>query len=438
MAGSAVHPDPVGPGDSVLAQGPVAVATSGVAGDHTIRAGVQLARHLGRDLVVVSVVRPMGGVPIRPAAVPVPAEYLHDRVTQHAAAVEAMVLASLRDQPDATDDVPPPLEVFVGDPVTDVVRVARRRGAGVLVVGLGRHDAFERLLSGETASRIVRRSECPVLAVVPEFAGVPRVVVAAMDFSASSVAAAEAVAPIVPAGGRLVFVHVWNRVDDSVPLLKARDDAYARELPARFERVRSAVRLAPGVTVAFRDVSGEPAAALLAAVRTEGADLIAAGKHGHSPLDRLLIGSTTQRLLRAAPCALLVTPEPAPADVDRLLHQASITVELRAASGWETQLDAFSRRNRGRDTTLEIDDRTLGVQAQESGLRLEGVTWDRHDRAITIMLRHPDDETRHLSHAVHGVRTVALLRNEHDGDVALRVEHADGLTLLTLGPVSPG
>jgi nucleotide-binding universal stress UspA family protein len=406
----------------------VLIATSGAAGAGTVRAGVALADRLGVRAVVLSVLRPLGTVLTAPGVPPVPAEYASERVAVHRAGIEGLVRDVVG--PHATVEI----EVFQGDPSTDVVRVAHARGAGCLVIGLGQHDPLARLLTGETAARILRRSDRPVLVVAPGLEALPRVVVVAMDFSASSVAAAEAAAPLVAPGGRLVFVHVWNRTDDTVSLLKARDDAYERELPGRFERVRSGLAIAPGVDVAFSAVSGEPAPALLAAARAEGAELLAAGKHGHGLLERLLIGSTTQRLFRGSPCSLLVTPEPSPAEEDRLLHHATTTVELRTPSGWGVQLDGFTRRNRGRPTTLEVDDRSLGTQMVESGMVFDGATWDRHDRVLTLMLVAADGGTRHLTRAIHGVRSVAVLRNEREGDVALRIEHEDGQTLLTLLP----
>lgn len=65
--------------------------------------------------------------------------------------------------------------------------------------------------------------------------------------------------------------------------------------------------------------------ALLARARRMGADLIVVGTHGRAGLQRLLLGSVAERLLRAAPCAVLAVPPEAPATpaqpprVDRVL-----------------------------------------------------------------------------------------------------------------------
>ena len=48
------------------------------------------------------------------------------------------------------------------------------------------------------------------------------------------------------------------------------------------------------------------AQAMLAAAEALGAQLIAVGASGHSPLQEFFLGSTTQRLLNSCPCTLFV------------------------------------------------------------------------------------------------------------------------------------
>jgi len=68
-----------------------------------------------------------------------------------------------------------------------------------------------------------------------------------------------------------------------------------------------AVRLrGQGLTVAARHAEGTPAAAIVATARACGADLIALTTHGRTGLERLLLGSVAEAVLRHAPCPLLV------------------------------------------------------------------------------------------------------------------------------------
>jgi nucleotide-binding universal stress UspA family protein len=61
---------------------------------------------------------------------------------------------------------------------------------------------------------------------------------------------------------------------------------------------------------------GSPAAAIVGAARTEKVDLIVMATHGRGGLERLVLGSVTESVLRGTPVPILVVrPEGAPADV---------------------------------------------------------------------------------------------------------------------------
>jgi nucleotide-binding universal stress UspA family protein len=51
---------------------------------------------------------------------------------------------------------------------------------------------------------------------------------------------------------------------------------------------------------------GNPYEEIVSAANEMGADLIVIGSHGHGGLGRLLLGSTAERVLQYAPCAVLV------------------------------------------------------------------------------------------------------------------------------------
>jgi nucleotide-binding universal stress UspA family protein len=55
----------------------------------------------------------------------------------------------------------------------------------------------------------------------------------------------------------------------------------------------------------------EPVAGILVAARSLPADLIVMGTHGHSGLDRLVLGSVTEKVLRKARSPVLTIPPPA-------------------------------------------------------------------------------------------------------------------------------
>lgn len=79
------------------------------------------------------------------------------------------------------------------------------------------------------------------------------------------------------------------------------DDALGREREAEEYLARIAAELrGRGVNAAWEVRRGDAVAAILAAARSSGADLIAMSTHGRSGLGRLLFGSVAEQVLRHA------------------------------------------------------------------------------------------------------------------------------------------
>jgi nucleotide-binding universal stress UspA family protein len=51
---------------------------------------------------------------------------------------------------------------------------------------------------------------------------------------------------------------------------------------------------------------GKPATVILEEIAEQGADLVVMGTHGRTHLDHLMLGSVAERVLRRAPCPVLV------------------------------------------------------------------------------------------------------------------------------------
>jgi len=58
------------------------------------------------------------------------------------------------------------------------------------------------------------------------------------------------------------------------------------------------------------DVSDQPADAINSYARKAGIDLIVIGTHGRSGMERLLVGSVAERVIRTAPCPVLTVRHP--------------------------------------------------------------------------------------------------------------------------------
>lgn len=90
-----------------------------------------------------------------------------------------------------------------------------------------------------------------------------------------------------------------------VPMAEAFQEisAYARsEITKLAEEVRGR-----GIPVKELVAQGKPAAEILRVAREEAIDMIILGTHGKGMLDQALFGSTTERVVRKAPCPVLTT-----------------------------------------------------------------------------------------------------------------------------------
>jgi nucleotide-binding universal stress UspA family protein len=415
------------------ARGPIVVATTGDDGTAALETAAALAAHDGRGVAVISVVE------LPPATAGLDGSLLVPDVDAYADMQRARVLRQLGalSTVSAVSDAARawPVEVIVDDPARAIADAARARGASLLVMGTGRHDLAARML-GEVALRAARYATCPVLVVGHEPMRVPPdVAVAAVDFSPSSVIAARAALEFLAPGGTLHLVHAWLPHTVLTPSHLAQDEAYERQLPTHFGRVeRELLDRARDVTIVPASRVGNAREELVAFAKSSGAELLAAGRRGHGLLELLVVGRVTTALLREAPCAVLVTPEPTLAERDALQRALWGTSESRAHGEWGALLEAFTRRNAGRRARLEVDDPALGAQTQETGWAFLGAAYDRHDHRVALMFGGAADATAHLTRSIERVSSVAVLTGADGRDTALQLTHGTAQTLLTFLP----
>jgi nucleotide-binding universal stress UspA family protein len=408
---------------------PVFAAVTGADGADVLRMAGLLAAKSGATLSVLAVVEPL---PMYlPGTETVTYLPLDDEKERCAAMLDA-VRQQVRDVLGASAVVS--ITVRVGDPAHTIANTARDLGAAVIVVGLGRHRPIDRLLGSETALRIVRLADRPVLAVAGAADALPTRVVVATDFSPSSTRAAEMALPFLGPKPSVSLVHVWHRIPLASPSVVLAEDAYERSLPAALARLGRVVEMPADAGVHTVSLEGQTAEQLLTFAKSSDADLIVVGRRSHSWIDRLFIGSVTTALLRGATCAVLVTPEPSLVEQDRLRRLVQGMSEGVHPGEWVAQLDGFSRRNQGRHVALEEDDPALGAQIVASGLPFLGATYDPHDRRIEVMLGEPGPAGRRLAHGVGDVASVGILVGDDRADTALGIRHGKGQTLLTFLP----
>jgi nucleotide-binding universal stress UspA family protein len=157
-------------------------------------------------------------------------------------------------------------------------------------------------------------------------------IVVAVDFSPTSLDTLEAACELArPHHGRVHLVHVvpdpfhlpytieptginWSEVSRRWTAdARTQLEQLAAHVPADQETRTIAV------------VSGAPASEIMRYARDQNADVIVLGSHGHGFMERLMLGSVAERVVRHAACPVLLVPH----------HTASrlTSFEVQAAAG---------------------------------------------------------------------------------------------------------
>ena len=325
-----------------------------------------------------------------------------------------------------------PVDVELGDPAECIARKSEEIGAGLVIVGLGKHRLIDRLFGGETALRLTRRSRVPVLAMSGHTRQLPNTIVVAMDFSSASRAAARLAARIAAEGSRIFLAHVLPV--DGLNKDRAWLVLHEARILERLSRLARQLREESDAVIETRVLRGRPGRRLLEFTSEIGADLIAMGPRGQDLFARLLGGEVSGPMFRNAECSLLAVPRRA-VDAEREAVLAAATARRDArnlADEWVGALDDFDARNVGRRAMLEIDTLDFGAQTELFGYAFHGAVFDPHDQRVSLMFGDGGGSDAHLTHSISNVRAVNVLPDPSDTrrDLALRIGHDGGQTLV--------
>ncbi|NTU91792.1 MAG: universal stress protein [Chlorobiaceae bacterium] len=133
-----------------------------------------------------------------------------------------------------------------------------------------------------------------------------RTILCPVDFSAASERALIHAAERHSRGTELVILHIGSKgsIDRGVLL---------REHLHHFSRY-SDMLSSYNCSVRFAVEYGSPADAIIDYAKTHNIDMIVMGSHGENNIHRLLVGSTTETVMRHAPCPVLVFKAPESAE----------------------------------------------------------------------------------------------------------------------------
>jgi nucleotide-binding universal stress UspA family protein len=206
--------------------------------------------------------------------------------------------------------------VLEGDPRGSLVAVAREWSADLIVVGARGLGAVQRFLLGSVSTALLHHAPCSVL-VARGAPGVLRRILVAIDASPSSLAALRFLLslPLEPSvtvrllavveSPRFPAVAAEQPVASAVELLAAWTAERRRELEDTLARLASEIGARVG-TVERSVVEGPPAQAIIDAASEPGVDLVVVGARGLGPVERLLIGSVSDRVAHHVSRPILV------------------------------------------------------------------------------------------------------------------------------------
>lgn len=209
------------------------------------------------------------------------------------------------------------LSAYEGDPARTIVDQALTIEADLVVMGTHGRSGFERLVIGSVAEKVVRKAPCPVLLVPPHVtAKAPaqvtfKRILCPMDFSPSALQALGfALSLARQADGLVTVLHAIEWLAEEEPREYAHfnvpeyrryvvEDAQQRlhTLVAHESPTWSAIDERVVLGRAYREI--------LRLASDSAIDLIVMGAQGRGGLGLALFGSTTQQVVRAAPCPVL-------------------------------------------------------------------------------------------------------------------------------------
>jgi len=175
-----------------------------------------------------------------------------------------------------------------------VVEEAAQKKVDMIVVGRRGRSGLEKVLLGSAAAKIIGHAPCKVL-VVPRAAGIEfkNILVATDGSEHARAAAAEAVEIAKRCNSRLTAISVVSSEGEKE---KARANAG--------DAARAAEQA--GIHAETMALVGKAHHVIAETAKSMGVDLIVMGAYGKTGLKKLLMGSTTEKVIGLASCAVLV------------------------------------------------------------------------------------------------------------------------------------
>jgi nucleotide-binding universal stress UspA family protein len=232
---------------------------------------------------------------------------------------EARYLNELAARVQQEYDGPVTALLLSGEVAPTLEREVRQRAVDLVVMTTHGRAGMERAWLGSVADAVVRHVDVPVLLVRPADTPPPpadgfRHAVVALDGSERAERALGPALALCGAGCRVTLLRVAAApAAITSPFLphaaRMTRDQQERRRAAAEEYLAGQLRLLGDEGAAVSTavvVDYHPARAILDYAAAHGADLIAVGTHGRGPVSRLVLGSVSDKVVRAAAVPVLV------------------------------------------------------------------------------------------------------------------------------------
>jgi nucleotide-binding universal stress UspA family protein len=199
-----------------------------------------------------------------------------------------------------------------GVPWDQIAQAARADSAiDTIVMGTHGRSGLARVFLGSVTEQVIRHAACSVLAVREQGATLPfRNILCPVDFSDDSRHAVDRAAELASHGAAgIKLLHVIEPALSYSELSMGENHLSALDHRASHELEGWASQLSKKVSVPVRTAIdiGRPGARILAALDADPTiDLAIMGSHGRTGLKRVLLGSVAEKVLRHAPCPVLL------------------------------------------------------------------------------------------------------------------------------------
>lgn len=206
------------------------------------------------------------------------------------------------------------IKVLTGEPDDRIVDYAESQGIDLIVMPRRGRSGLDRIFLGSVTKRVVRTASVPVLTFPPvgSHSSKPpyeKLLVPVDGSPCAERALEQAIEWTSGAGSALYLLHVVETASLGIDVYSLIEEgALAEAGTTILEDAQEAVEAAGIDTVSHSIEYGSVPKEVLTHIDEQDIDLVVLGTHGRSGIERYLLGSVAEKVVRSAPVPVLTVP----------------------------------------------------------------------------------------------------------------------------------